>query len=295
MTPLRSTPARRRGDAYEIMEADRRRFTEDGFVHLPGVLDEDELAAVEATFQRFLRGDIPVPGKDFCDMSSEYSRRAEDFSVVNIMLPRKYHPAWRGNLYERRAAAIAGQLCGPGMVLDYDQLLAKRPGRQDAVFHWHQDLAYWPVTEDTRTATCWLAVDAASEENGCLRFVVGSHREPELRPHLPMGGDRGKSHTLVAVVDEARDRIQCVPASRGDVVVLSERVVHGSGGNRSRDNWRRAYVVAFRSAETVAAERRMGFTHSHNDAPAALNAVAAMRRGRSLDPPQERPAPPYLS
>jgi hypothetical protein len=42
-------------------------------------------------------------------------------------------------------------------------------------------------------------------------------------------------------------------------------VVHGSGPNES-DGWRRAYVLAFRTAEMVDEERRLGFSHSHNDA-----------------------------
>jgi hypothetical protein len=45
------------------------------------------------------------------------------------------------------------QLCGDGMAIDYDQLLAKQPQETDAVFSWHQDMAYWPSTEDRRTAT----------------------------------------------------------------------------------------------------------------------------------------------
>ena len=270
----------RDGDRYRVTPADRERFERDGFVRLPGVLSAAELAEIAAVYERFRRREIAVPGRDFCDMTEGYGGRPEDFAIVNVMLPRVHWPAWRGNLYERRAASIAEQLCGPDMAIDYDQLLAKRPGRHDAVFHWHQDLAYWPPTADTRTATCWLAIDEASEENGCLRCVAGSHREAELRPHRPLSGDREHAHTLVAVVDEARDRIQAVPAQPGDVVVLSERVVHGSGGNRSAANWRRAYVVALRSAATVAEERRLGFTHSHNDPPEVLNRVSAMRRDR---------------
>ena len=44
----------------------------------------------------------------------------------------------------------------------------------------------------------------------------------------------------------------------------NERVVHGSGPNRS-SGWRHAYVVAFRKAACIAEERALGFTHSHND------------------------------
>jgi ectoine hydroxylase-related dioxygenase (phytanoyl-CoA dioxygenase family) len=55
-----------------------------------------------------------------------------------------------------------------------------------------------------------------------------------------------------------------VEINRGDITVHDQRVVHGSGPNNS-DGWRRAYVLAFRTTEMVEEERRLGFSHSHND------------------------------
>jgi len=272
-------PASRRiGPRYAVSDEERARFRRDGYVHLSGVLSDEELAGIEAVYARFLRREIAVPGKDLCDMSGDYGRAFEDYSIVNVMLPRRYHPAWQGNLFEQRAASIAEALHGPGMVLDYDQLLAKRPGKDDAVFEWHQDQAYWPVFPDPRTATVWLAVDDSTLENGCMRFVPGSNRGP-LRPHRPLAGDRDRSHTLLTDVDPARDVVRPVPIRRGDVTVHDERVLHGSGGNRS-SGWRRAYIVAFRAAATVAEERRLGFTHSHNDEPAVLDQVGVEGESR---------------
>ncbi len=263
----------RRDDAgYRLSDDDRARFAGDGFVHLRGVLDEDEVAGLEEVYSRFLRREIAVPDKDFCDMSGAYGRAAAEYEIVNVMLPRRYHPPWQGNVLERRAASIAAQLRGDGLVLDYDQLLAKPPQRPGGVFPWHQDLAYWPVTPDTRTATIWLAIDDATLDNGCMRFVPGSHLEERLRPHRPLCGDRGEAHALVAEVDPARDQIVPVPIRRGDATVHHERVLHGSGGNGTA-GWRRAYIVAFRARTAVEEERRRGFTHSHNDAPAALGDV----------------------
>lgn len=46
-------------------------------------------------------------------------------------------------------------------------------------------MAYWPPTAETATATCWLAISDATEQNGCMRFVPGSHLEAEIRPHMP--------------------------------------------------------------------------------------------------------------
>jgi phytanoyl-CoA hydroxylase len=263
---------RREGTDYLLSPDEIERFRTDGWVQLPGLLSEDELRAIELVYQRFLAREIPVPGRDFCDMSSDYEKPLEQFSIVNVMLPRRYLPQWQGNLYELRAESVSKQLCGPDMVLDYDQLIAKRPHKSDAVFHWHQDLGYWPVTPDTRTASFWLALDETTLANGCMRFVSGSHTEPKLRGHEPMLGDRSKSHTLVAQVDEAREKIVPALLKRGDVTVHHERTVHGSGGNGT-SGWRRGYIMAFRSAATVAEERRRGFTHSHNDALDVLTKV----------------------
>lgn len=72
------------------------------------------------------------------------------------------------------------------MQIDYDQILAKRPLSEDAVFAWHQDMAYWPpFTSDLSAATCWLAVSDSTEENGCMRFLPGSQKETQLRKHAP--------------------------------------------------------------------------------------------------------------
>ena len=267
-----SADNRRNGDTYSVSDDEVAAFRRDGYVHLRAVMSDDEMDAIEAVYDRFLRGEIEVTGKDLNDMTTgEHGTDPSRYAVVNVMLPRRYHPAWQGNLFERRAQSIADQLCGPGKTIDFDQLLAKSPGREDAVFHWHQDQAYWIDTDDRRTATCWLAVDDSTIENGCMQFLPGSHTEP-VRPHRPLHADRSASHTLVTDL-RATDVMVPVPIRRGDITVHNEGVLHGSGGNTSESSYRRAYIVAFRTVSTVEEERRRGFTHSHNDSPEVLDTV----------------------
>ena len=262
----------RSGDRYLVSDHERASFARDGFVHLPGVLTEDEVDAIEVDYDRFMRGEIDIPGKDLYDMvTGEYGTDPTDYAIFNVMLPRKYHPDWQGNIFERVGSSIAEQLCGEGMTLDFDQLLAKQPGREDAVFAWHQDQAYWINTDDRRTATCWLAIDDSTIENGCMQFLPGSHRE-SVRPHRPLSGNREDQHTLVTDL-RPDDVLVSVEIRRGDITVHNEGVLHGSGGNTSADSRRRAYIAAFRSIETVRQERELGFTHSHNDAPEILASV----------------------
>lgn len=259
------------GDEYHVTADEVARFHDEGYVHLRGLLSHDEVAELSAVYDQFLRREIDVPGKDYCDMAGDYGRNPDDYSIINVMLPRRYYPDWVGNIFERRAASVARQLHGDGMVIDYDQLLAKQPRKEDAVFAWHQDMAYWPDTPDTNTATLWLAIDDSTEENGCMRFVPATNHEETLRPHEPQFGGRGESHALgTSLLDN--DLVVTVPIARGDVTVHNERVMHGSGGNYT-DGFRRAYILALRRDETVKIERELGFTHSHNDDPTVLDEV----------------------
>jgi hypothetical protein len=259
----------RQGDEYVLTAEQVASYEADGYLVLPDVVTEEELSLLEPTFQRFIEGRVAGMGRDFCDMSGPYGRAFEDFNLVNAVLPRVYEPALADNVFERRATSIARQLIAPDIALDYDQFLAKRPRRPQAVFSWHQDLGYWPAgTPDTRTVTCSLALDDATTENGCLQVVPGSHLEARLRPHRPAAWTtspelRAEAHTLTVELTPA-DRLVSLPVPRGGITVHNERIVHGSAGNHT-DGWRRTYVLAHRSRQTVAYERSIGFTHSHND------------------------------
>jgi len=53
--------------------------------------------------------------------------------VFNVMLPRVYYPAWRGNLFERRCRAIANQLQGGDVDVDFDQVGTLLHGYGDGI------------------------------------------------------------------------------------------------------------------------------------------------------------------
>lgn len=262
-----SLPARsgRHGDTYVVSAEDRARYHDQGYLRFDDVLTEAEVADLEVVYDRFARGEITGMGRDLCDMSGTYDDAFADFALVNAMLPRRYLPSLQGNIYERLSQQIARQLSGDDLVYDYDQFLSKKPRQQRAAFAMHQDMGYWPVgTPDTRTVTCSLAVTDSLRSNGCIRFVPGSHRAQRLLPHRPKGAaDRSQSHTLELDLDPASEIVE-VEVPRGSITVHDEWVVHGSGGNPS-DQWRKTYVIAYRSRATVAHERKIGFTHSHND------------------------------
>ena len=85
-------------------------------------------------------------------------------------------------------------------------------------------MAYWPpLKADPATATVWIALDASTRANGCMRFVPGTHTGP-LRKHRPVllnesgGGrlDEESSHALMTDVDEEAEAIRYAEIARGD-------------------------------------------------------------------------------
>ena len=135
-----------------------------------------------------------------------------------------------------------------------------------------QDMAYWPsskalgLTKDiTDTCTFSLALDDSDILNGCLRYVKGSGVTKTLRPHVPLCSDRDEGHAVTVQVNEEEEEVCYAPAKRGSVTIHDEYVVHGSAGNTCANRQRRTYVLAYRAQPIVEAERRLGFTHSHND------------------------------
>ena len=135
-------------NAFRLPQQAIDEFHEKGYIVLRGFLTEEELKPIEAIYDKVMKREIAIPGKDFCDMSKSFDTKYEDFSIINAMLPRRYHPALADNVYEKRALAISRQLYGgTAMSYDYDQFLDKRPRKPDAVFAWHQDMAYWCVPD----------------------------------------------------------------------------------------------------------------------------------------------------
>lgn len=253
------------GERYILSQEDRDFFSSNGYLVLRQVLTEEEMATViDPVYFKYMRREIPVPGKDLCDMSGASGRTPVEFSVYNVMLPRMYYPAWQGNVLEKRCKSVADQLRGGDMEVDFDQIFAKKPEAGDSAFLWHQDAAYWPpLKSDTSALNCWLAVSNVTKENGCLRYVPGSHLEAQLRVHKPVGKTREDSHAIYTDIKEEEEGVVDVPVFRGDVIVHHERVLHASWPNLSNE-WRHAYILGFRKSECIKEERALGFTHSHN-------------------------------
>ena len=265
---------RRNGLHYQVESSEIKQFHDLGYLILNDVLTEEEMQTLDPWFEHFIMGNEKEKmAKDFCDMSQPYGTPFEEFRLVNAMLPSLYREEFANNILQKISQNIAKQLYQNGKAaIDYEQFLAKKPSKEKAEFAMHQDLGYWPKTKNTWTATFSLAMNDADVLNGCLYLIPGSNIEPELRTHKPKdysnqmedgSVNREESHTLIIDV-QPDDKIMYLPVKRGSITIHDERIVHGSGGNLSKE-WRKTYIIAYRDVNTIVEERAIGFTHSHND------------------------------
>ena len=146
--------------------------------------------------------------------------------VVHNEVARRFaqHPVFVG---------LCHDLIGPGARLYWDQLVYKHPGTA-AEFPWHQDNGYTYV-EPQQYLTCWVALTAADEANGCPWIVPGMHlggtlrhRWTELGFECDTRGAQGRPLTL----------------SAGSVAVFSSLTPHRTGPNLT-DAIRKAYILQY--------------------------------------------------
>jgi phytanoyl-CoA hydroxylase len=141
------------------------RYRRDGFVHIPGVLDPDEIArfrdvAVELSTtmesQRY-------KGEPFTQLVNVWQRDERIASLTT----------------SPRIAELAETLAGVPLRLWHDQVLIKQPKRSTAT-EFHLDAPYWPHDRAGHWLTAWIALVDVPIERGCMTFVPGSHRFEEF-------------------------------------------------------------------------------------------------------------------
>ena len=160
-------------------------------------------------------------------------------------------PFWVRFVSDHRLLDIAESLVGPDIAFFAADYIAKPP-RQGRAVLWHQDANYWPL-EPMEVLTIWFAVSKSTCQNGCVRFIPGSHR-------LGLLEHRSKKDTVNLLNSEvdpgfvAAGRAVEVELNPGDVSVHHPLVLHGSEANTSA-HWRRGGSIQYMPATTRIADR----------------------------------------
>ena len=136
--------------------------------------------------------------------------------VSQIRYPHRHVPLFFEHATDPAILDPVENLIGPDIVLYNTQALLK------AAFHatsqpWHQDSAYWPI-RPFDLVSCWIALDEATVENGCMHFIPGSHKLGLVQHKAGRVLSHASGGTAAAVQEAEVDESQAVaiPAKPGD-------------------------------------------------------------------------------
>jgi hypothetical protein len=137
------------------------------------------------------------------------------------------------------------QLIGPDIILWGSQLFCKPAGHGMAV-PWHQDGQYWPI-DPLATVTVRIAVEDSLPENGCMRFIPGSHESRDVVAHQIVEASNVAIRQQVADLDESLARDDVLHA--GQISIHDVYLIHGSSENRSGKR-RSDYAIRYMPASS---------------------------------------------
>ena len=161
------------------------------------------------------------------------------------------------------------QLLGGPIRFWHDQLFCK-PAFHGGVVAWHQDYSYWTRTTPLAHLTCWIGLDDSTRDNGCLQYIPGSHRWPDL----PITGLTGEMEAIHEILTEEQKRLfkpVHIELRRGECTFHHARTIHGSEANLTPKPRRATLINSFRDGVCSATDE------------ALLAGVPVIPRGEKMD------------
>jgi ectoine hydroxylase-related dioxygenase (phytanoyl-CoA dioxygenase family) len=219
------TGPRRRLTAAQVDAFDRQ-----GFVVLPDVFSNDQLAPLieaidrnEAATDRFLQG-----------LDGGRISIAETGAITFTLHLVEREPVAAAFARDTVFVDLCHDLIGSDVRLYWDQAVYKKPEKPRR-FPWHQDNGY-AFVEPQQYLTCWVALTDATVDNGCPHVIPGLHRRGTLQHRYvePLGWEMVESHPDAVAA----------PVGKGGIVVFSSLTPHLTGPNVT-DAVRKAYILQY--------------------------------------------------
>ena len=122
-----------------------------------------------------------------------------------------------------------------GEVYHYHHKMTMKEPFTGGAWEWHQDYGYWYNNGCLfpYMASCYIAVDRATRENGCMQVLRGSHHMGRIE-HGVVADQTGADAERV---EKALERLELVYAEmdQGDGLFFHSNLLHRSDQNRSAD------------------------------------------------------------
>ena len=188
-------------------------YNQHGYVRRFRAYSDDQIRDIRQYFDRLLEKTIAAGGNSY------------SISTAHLKYGGVYDILTNPVIVDRVA-----DLLGEDVVAWGSHFFCKMPGDGRAVA-WHQDASYWPLSP-SHAVTVWLAIDDADLENGCMKFIAGSHHSG----HLTYRRSSPEEHNVLdQTVENAESFGQIVvdDLRAGEASIHNDLLLHGSDPNMS--------------------------------------------------------------
>jgi hypothetical protein len=188
-------------------------FNRDGYLTGIRIFDQTEIAEIRRYFDELLARTIAAGGDSY------------SISTAHLRYGRVYDILTEPRIVSRIKDLLGNDVIGWG-----SHFFCKMPGDGKRV-SWHQDSSYWPLTP-SMAVTAWLAIDDATVENACMRYIPGSHHQGHLTYSLSENDEGNVLNQTVPGAENFGKPVD-VQLKAGEISIHSDLLLHGSEANQS--------------------------------------------------------------
>ena len=225
---------------YKLTDEQVAFFNEYGYLSNIKILEDVQIEQLRKELKELT--DPSHPKNDlFYEFHSNQSENAET-AIFHSLGHWRVTEGFHDILWNPRFVVAASQLLGTRAVRFWHDQLFLKPAHHGGVVAWHQDYSYWTRTTPMQHLTCWVGLDDATSENGCLNYIPKSHKW-SLLDTISLTGDMDGLDALLNEDQKAEyaKKIK-IEMPMGYGTFHHPLMVHGSYENKS-DIPRRAVVL----------------------------------------------------
>jgi ectoine hydroxylase-related dioxygenase (phytanoyl-CoA dioxygenase family) len=226
-------------EPYRLTDEQVNFFREHGYLSNVKMLTDGQVEALNADLAQLTDPSHPGHNLFYEFHSNEASN--PDAVLFHALGAWRISPAFHDILWNPAFVMAASQLLGEQPIRFWHDQLFCKPARHGGVVAWHQDYSYWTRTVPMQHLTCWVGLDDATTDNGCMHYVPNSHNWGLLdKPEL--AGDMEGINAYLTEAQKAEFKTVPVEMKKGYGSFHHPLLVHGSYENRSERS-RRAFVL----------------------------------------------------
>ncbi len=208
---------------YSPSPRDASIYQMDGFLIVPGLFDEEEISLLR---------NIARADREKTERAHGVQDTGQALSKIWLSSDTTRKDIYNAVCHSKRMANTMSCLLSDEAYLYHYKMTMKEPLAGGA-WEWHQDYGYWYNNGclTPNMASCYIAVDNATRENGCMQLIKGSHHMGRIE-HGKAGQQTGADE---ARVELALQHMELVYAEMeaGDALFFHSNTLHRSDQNHS--------------------------------------------------------------